>query len=1475
MTAPTFGDLAEHVDDLAASATVARGRAYHLRGRVLRMVVGGVNAVASVRGSRGRDYTVSVTILSEGTVRAHCDCPHAALRCKHVIAVVLAAAAEEAPRAGAGAAAAAVSRPDPASRTRGSRRVKAPRLPSLALDMARNELQAWARQHGLQVWLRAVARVSYLPEEPGPGARAWVRPHSEASLSTLVLGADIQHYYWRPAVAPQGLRDAALKLLEALPTETAAAEEAHQRWLQERQAPPPGPRRTLWEALDRLRGALEKRTRRVPPRGWGGAWTVALDEGPPAMVLTPARGPLCPQGRRRALHLTASQQGAEVTVLCSQACSEGECPLRLAATDEALRQLAAPAPAAAWARWAELATAAPWERLVARVHAALRGPDAAEGLTLDGVPAELGWRVSTTWDGVELDPVLLRPRKGNTKGVVVRKAPWESVLRWQNELPLPQDRQALLLAVGGERMGGVPVELVLGALTGHPRVFWREERRGQGLGPIEVRNEPAELVVARGPDGEVEPRLRLGSRQWPLEALEALDRDDDGPMELEGCLVQIELQQGWVAVHPVPPSLQVLLDELRRGGGVALPAAAGPALVEALTSAPAPPPCTIDATLAGAAIPPDCTPLVQLTVDSAGSLDVELRCRPLAGGASQTPGEGRSVLYATLNHTPQHCRRDLDAERKAARALALALDLPAEATAEIDPAAVPYAWHVEELEPALGLLERLQTMDSPPAVEWLGQRRYAVSSSPDASGLRVRVKRHRDWFGLTGALDTGDSKIPLAGLLAAIRERRAFVEVGPDQWVRLADGLRRALGPASRARARAGGEVELSRFACAELERLEEAGAAVEQPPAWRLLRERMREAASLEPAIPSNLQATLRGYQREGFAWLMRLAHWGAGGCLADDMGLGKTVQALAVLLARAETGPALVLAPTSVGHNWIREGERFAPSLKLLPFRGRAERERLSGLAAGQVLVTSYDLAARYADELSQTEFATLVLDEAQAIKNPSTQRAKAVFGLRADVRLALTGTPLENRTGELWSLFRALLPGLLGSERSFRELYATPIERDADEHARDALAQRVRPFILRRLKQEVAPELPPRSDVQVDVELGLEQRRLYERLRQATLAELTKPKDEQGPTQQRRFRVLAALTRLRQLACHPQLCDPDSRARSAKLDSLLELLQEVVAEGHSALVFSQFTTLLAIVREALDRVGITYRYLDGSTPASKRAEEIDAFQGGAAPVFLLSLKAGGMGINLTAADYVFHLDPWWNPAVEDQATDRAHRIGQQRPVTVLRLVAKDTVEDTILALHADKRELVERLLDGTNSASPLGTEELLALLEHGVAPAPQPDETTPRRQRAGPRPAGAQTYLAAPTAAPQAATPQAAAPAATPQAAAPAATPQAAAATGGEALLSSLDTVLRRARADGALATDIASRAYRRVGGRIVAFAGDRGLSLARPDLPETVETYRAAIKSGEGPGPSSDYSLARSTLGWLQQAADETT
>jgi superfamily II DNA or RNA helicase len=452
------------------------------------------------------------------------------------------------------------------------------------------------------------------------------------------------------------------------------------------------------------------------------------------------------------------------------------------------------------------------------------------------------------------------------------------------------------------------------------------------------------------------------------------------------------------------------------------------------------------------------------------------------------------------------------------------------------------------------------------------------------------------------------------------------------------------------------------------------------------------------EPALPSDLAAELRPYQRHGVAWLLFLREAGLGGLLADDMGLGKTVQALC-----AVRGRTLVVAPTSVVHNWSDEIRRFRPGLTACVYHG--PKRALDPKA--DVTITSYALLRLDEELLAKATWDTLVLDEAQLIKNPESQVAQVAYRLKAGWRLTLSGTPVENRLDELWSQMHFLNRGLLGGRRDFQDRYARPVA-DGVEGAAARLRERIRPFVLRRLKQDVAPELPPRTDATLYCALGDAERRVYDAVRAATLAEVVAKLREGGGV----LAALEALLRLRQAACHPALVPGQTAATSAKVERLRESLETVVAEGHKALVFSQWTSFLDLIEPHLRAAAIGFIRLDGSTV--DRAGVVARFQDPTGPpVLLISLKAGGTGLNLTAADHVFLMDPWWNPAVEDQAADRAHRIGQDRPVMVYRLVAEETVEERILLLQEAKRGIADAALGEAAAAASLTRDDLLSLL------------------------------------------------------------------------------------------------------------------------------------------------------------------
>jgi SNF2 family DNA or RNA helicase len=537
-----------------------------------------------------------------------------------------------------------------------------------------------------------------------------------------------------------------------------------------------------------------------------------------------------------------------------------------------------------------------------------------------------------------------------------------------------------------------------------------------------------------------------------------------------------------------------------------------------------------------------------------------------------------------------------------------------------------------------------------------------------------------------------------------------FIPIGKGEFIALSKKFRNKLEELSLITEQQGDDRFIHPLASLTLETFAVNGSTLEHDIHWQNQIHKMHEALDLHPAVPSTLQAELRDYQVEGFTWLARLAHWGVGGCLADDMGLGKTIQALAIILHKTHLGPTLVVAPTSVCFNWIMEIQRFAPTLNPILF-GSADREdTIHSLKSFDILITSYGLLQQESELLSSRHWQTIILDEAQAIKNIATKRSKAAMALKGDFKLITTGTPIENHLGELWNLFNFINPGLLGSLDQFNRRFINPIVKQQNRTLLRKLKRLISPFILRRIKSQVLEELPPKTEIILQVDLSDEETAFYEAIRRNALDHI----ENSSHPGNRQMMILSEIMKLRRACCAPSMVLPDTTLSSSKLQLFETILSELRENNHKALVFSQFVGYLTLIRSQLDKAGINYRYLDGSTPVKKRQEEVEAFQAGDGDLFLISLKAGGTGLNLTAADYVIHMDPWWNPAVEDQASNRAHRIGQQHPVTIYRLITKNTIEEKIVKLHQDKRELADTLLEGTHVSHKLSSEELLSLLK-----------------------------------------------------------------------------------------------------------------------------------------------------------------
>jgi SNF2 family DNA or RNA helicase len=467
---------------------------------------------------------------------------------------------------------------------------------------------------------------------------------------------------------------------------------------------------------------------------------------------------------------------------------------------------------------------------------------------------------------------------------------------------------------------------------------------------------------------------------------------------------------------------------------------------------------------------------------------------------------------------------------------------------------------------------------------------------------------------------------------------------------------------------------------------------------------------------VPSGLCATLRSYQTEGVAFLQRLRESGVGGVLADEMGLGKTLQTIAHIWTEKVEGrldaPALVIGPTSLVGNWCREIARFAPALKVVVLHGTERHKRWDDAAKADVVVTTYPVLVRDEEKFAEMRFSSVVLDEAQTIKNARSQARRAVNRIQCEHRVCLTGTPVENHLGELWSIFDWLAPGLLGDQLGFRRFWRQPIEEQRDAERLGALRETVAPYVLRRLKRDVAKELPPKTELQVPVELGGKQRDLYEAIRVAAHADVRKAIHAKGLAASA-VTILDALTKLRQVCCDPRLVAMDAArgvTESAKLEAFMSLVGDHLAGGHRILVFSQFTSMLALAGEALHARNVPYLLLTGATRDRQRV--VDAFEAGKADIFLISLKAGGTGLNLTSADTVIHYDPWWNPAAQAQATDRAYRIGQKRPVFVHSLYVAGSVEERVILLQQKKRWLSMSILGDAGPETSLSENDVDAL-------------------------------------------------------------------------------------------------------------------------------------------------------------------
>lgn len=696
-------------------------------------------------------------------------------------------------------------------------------------------------------------------------------------------------------------------------------------------------------------------------------------------------------------------------------------------------------------------------------------------------------------------------------------------------------------------------------------------------------------------------------------------------------------------------------------------------------------------------------------ISSDGLFNVKAYARPLEGGHGYLmPGRGAAIVLDIKDEKRYNVKRKLLEEKKNADGIAVFIEDCGKEGENMDISEGNYSFTISVAQ-MLDLMDYVRSNSDTYSMEWPEGERLKLFASPKSTSWNVGLHSVGGWFEIEGDVTIDEqTKVSVAQIIASLGNGKSnYIKLSDNEYVRLTDSLRKQLAKLEALSMKSKDTLLVPINNASLLADAVKGEMEIGNTENLTAMCDKIKKSYTLMPKVPNNLQATLRDYQTEGFRWMARLDSWGAGACLADDMGLGKTVQTIAMLLYNARKGASLVVAPTSVVGNWQNELERFAPSLHVTLLNDSEDRTKTINEAdARDVILTTYGILSIETDLITGKEWNVVCLDEAHTIKNRETKMAHAVHQLKASTRIALTGTPLQNHLGELWSLFNFINPGLLGNYDFFRQKFVVPIE-SGNKERQQQLRRIVLPFMLRRTKNEVIEELPDKTEVVRKVELSDEEMTAYEVFRNAAKDQLKK----EGKVS---VSVLAEITKLRQAACCTRLVNPELKFQSSKIEHLLQLLDNIGEGGNRILIFSQFTSFLKMVKTTLDKANVEYLYLDGATPMKQRMELVRRFQDGESRIFIISLKAGGLGLNLTGANYVIHMDPWWNPAIEQQATDRAYRIGQEQKVTVYHLIAAHTIEEKILRLHETKRALADTLLEGADVSHKLTEEDLQELLK-----------------------------------------------------------------------------------------------------------------------------------------------------------------
>ena len=1122
-------------------------------------------------------------------------------------------------------------------------------------NMPKSELMEWAQIHGLEAQLQIPARIVQNKIREDHSAWLWIYKQSSTPLLEVISrptanGAATQNN------APREFQQAAIAYLEAAKKNTEEAYKEEEILL--KKSPPSLPSlEQLWSRLTTLRARVRnvatprKHTDRLGHRIW-------VEENPPTIIYKEETQAWCGDGRWPEIRIDLQSSPTIMRCQCTHG-KRGQCSIGLSAIDTILLSLCDSSRQRQHQNLDHLLSTPRWSRQLEHFDKTLFEEEQEHG--------ELGWRIKLTKNqGFSLVPILCSQNKsGEWKH---KKIELESLWSWieQHEISSEdQFRTRLLWPEQEDTLKNISQKhrqalhhMAIESLSSHPRVFLGARSKT----PVTIKKQKLSMH-AYIRNNMIHFRLYCGKSQIESHLFESMIKN-----RVAGG-IWIFAEENNISLCNLSIKKQSLINKIIQ---LQLPKEAKEELRKRIPHISKVIPISLTEELEGPIVPTNPKPVFQLMLKSSNTLEVTAIVRPIH--LSYSPGEGDTKIYEHSQGNQVSGNRDLLLEiNKLNKSISL-LRLPPNQK----------KWMLSDPDTILSFIDDLR--ESTYQAEWVG----SSITKAHKEDLHTTISYSSQRFCIEGGINLGD-EVPLTKLLIAAREQRPFINIQGSKWLLLSAELRRNLLILADAIQPVQQKLFLSQQ---HIPVVQDILHNAKKPTEWLDKVQKIQHP----PTIPDthNLRATLRPYQKQGYQWLFELAQWAPGACLADDMGLGKTIQTLAFL--STQKGPFLVVGPTSLATNWYYETRKFCPNLTPSVYRGENRKNILPHLRPRDLLITSYNLLARDIEDLQNVKFSVLVLDEAQAIKNSQTARSQAAQKITANFVLTLTGTPIENHLSDLWSLFRVSNPGLLGSQQQF-------YKRFVKDNRREALAKLLSPFLLRRLKSQVATDLPQRIEIEDYIDLSIPERQFYNKMYTSVLSKLNFYNPEQ------RFQMLAALTRLRQSSCHPRLVDPSFVGTSSKVERCIDLLLQMRAMNRKVLIFSQFVQLLQIVKNRIEQEGLSYCYLDGSLSVEKREKQVEQFQNGNADCFLISLKAGGSGLNLTIASEVILLDPWWNPAVEAQAADRSHRIGQTKQVSIYRLISRNTIEASIIKLHQQKREVAAHLLQDSDQI--ISIDEIRSIL------------------------------------------------------------------------------------------------------------------------------------------------------------------